>query len=332
MLYHVRALEVNVGRLEVEDFNDAVKLVADCYRGGYPLTLNPIFEVRKIGTYMTIQTSPALKHIAEAYYGLKAVVDDRLVGVLISRLPYPETRNIAEVHLVCTAEGYRKRGVGSEMLAEFKRYWLSRDVEKFMAIVFEDNKPALRFFEANGFKRSHENAILEMRVRYEFREWREPGVAIRPPSKGDYELVDRFILRYLKDVGDVEAVESFDEVKPSKFRVGRGGFTQLVSRLFRKPDYDEQIAVSNGRILSHYGIALSRSDGIGRIEVRTVKNMWGKPVEALMVVKAVNTLYRRGARRIYAAVPKIRAETIEAFRRIGFSFIGNALVMKHEYK
>ena len=328
----MRALEISVDRLGVKDFNDAVKLVANCYRDGYPLTLNPIFEVRKIGTYMTIQTSPALKRMAEAYYGLKATVDGKLAGVLISRLPYPETRNIAEVHLICTAEEYRRRGVGSKMLNELREYWASRGVGRFMAIVFEENKPALRFFEANGFERFHENAILKMEAKYEFREWSEPDIAIRPPNRVEYGLVDEFILGYLREVGDVDAVESFDEIKPSNFRVEGERFSGWISRLFRKPEYEEQIAVSDGRILSHYGIALSRSDGIGRIEVRTARDMWGKPVEALMAVKAINTLYRQGARIIYTAIPKIRGKTIETFRRMGFSLVGNAIVMKNKYK
>ncbi len=325
-------MKIGIDRLEVEDFKEAVRLVANCYRDGYPLTLNPIFEVRKIGTYMTIQTSPALKLLAEAYHGLKATVDGKLAGVLISRLPYPETRNIAEVHLICTAEEYRRRGVGTRMLDEFREYWAGRGVGRFMAIVFEENKPAVLFFEANGFERSYENAILRMEAKYEFREWSEPDIAIRPPDSGEYGLVDEFVLGYLREVGDVDAVESFEEIKPSNFRVAGGGFPGWISRLFRKPSYDEQIAVSGGRILAHYGIALSKNDGIGRVEVRTARDMWGKPVEALMAVKAINTLYRRGARTIYTAIPKMREKTIENFRRIGFSLVGNAIVMKNKYQ
>lgn len=90
--------------------------------------------------------------------GMVAEHDDRVVGFMI----YELTKNRIQVLNFATSDEYRRRGVGTQMIAKLIGKLSSQRRTRITLEVRETNLPAQLFFRANGFR-----AVSVLRSFYE---------------------------------------------------------------------------------------------------------------------------------------------------------------------
>jgi len=67
----------------------------------------------------------------------------------------------AYLGLMYTLPQYRGQGINGRIIADLKRWAVSRGLNEIRLTVYQDNEPALRAYEKAGFKRH----LVEMRLR-----------------------------------------------------------------------------------------------------------------------------------------------------------------------
>jgi RimJ/RimL family protein N-acetyltransferase len=82
-----------------------------------------------------------------------AEINDGIVGRLsVGRDPHPASTHVADLGLM-VAKGHRRRGIGRALLERAVEWARVADVWKLELHVFPYNEPAIRLYEAFGFRR-----------------------------------------------------------------------------------------------------------------------------------------------------------------------------------
>lgn len=83
-----------------------------------------------------------------------ALAQNRIVGYLAGSINVQDsyvTKSLAEVENLFILEDYRKYGIGSKLLAEFKQYCLENNIEEIKVTASAKNLDAIKFYNKNGF-------------------------------------------------------------------------------------------------------------------------------------------------------------------------------------
>jgi putative acetyltransferase len=81
-----------------------------------------------------------------------AEVDDQIVARLsIGRDPHPASSHVADLGLM-VAKGHRRRGIGRALMEQAVEWARGANVWKLELHVFPHNEPAIRLYEAFGFR------------------------------------------------------------------------------------------------------------------------------------------------------------------------------------
>lgn len=94
-----------------------------------------------------IEPSDRLVSIVADYNGA-------VVGYLNGRIRQPHSAYLgkrAEIENMCVAAAFRGRGIGTQLIDEFKVWAYSKGAERLIVEAFSGNDQALRFYEKNGF-------------------------------------------------------------------------------------------------------------------------------------------------------------------------------------
>lgn len=95
----------------------------------------------------------AARRSADAVVLLAESEGGHVVGRLsLARDPHPASAHVADLGLMVAA-GHRRRGVGQTLLAAATDWARANGVEKLELHVFPHNEPAIRLYEAFGFRR-----------------------------------------------------------------------------------------------------------------------------------------------------------------------------------
>ena len=82
-----------------------------------------------------------------------AVDGDRLIGYLAGDIidePFCTTKAFAKLKNIYVDKDYRRRGIGKELLKEFKAYCTERNIEEIRVTTNSKNTNAREFYESNG--------------------------------------------------------------------------------------------------------------------------------------------------------------------------------------
>jgi len=82
-----------------------------------------------------------------------AEAEDEIVGRLsVGRDPHPASAHVADLGLM-VAKGHRRRGIGRALLEQAVEWARGVGVSKLELHVFPHNEPAIRLYDAFGFRR-----------------------------------------------------------------------------------------------------------------------------------------------------------------------------------
>lgn len=84
-----------------------------------------------------------------------ALYKDKIIGYLAGSINVQGsyvTKSLAEVDNMFILEEYRKYGVGSRLINEFKKYCISNNIEELKVTASAKNINAIEFYKKNGLK------------------------------------------------------------------------------------------------------------------------------------------------------------------------------------
>lgn len=83
-----------------------------------------------------------------------ALAEDKIIGYLAGSINIQHsyvTKSLAEVDNMFILEDYRKYGIGSKLMNEFKKYCIQNSIEELKVTASAKNSNAIKFYKKNGF-------------------------------------------------------------------------------------------------------------------------------------------------------------------------------------
>lgn len=83
-----------------------------------------------------------------------ALTENKIVGYLAGSVNIQNsyvTKSLAEVDNMFILEDYRKYGIGSKLMNEFKQYCIQNSIEELKVTASAKNSNAIKFYKKNGF-------------------------------------------------------------------------------------------------------------------------------------------------------------------------------------
>ena len=80
--------------------------------------------------------------------------DNKVVGFIDGNVPDDEwwyKEKVAYINHLCVDFSYRKKGIATELMAEFEKVAKELDAKNLRLLAFPNNKPAVTFYKKNGF-------------------------------------------------------------------------------------------------------------------------------------------------------------------------------------
>ena len=131
-LKDIQNLNNQLFELEYNNFDPSLKV-------GWPFTKEGV-------KYFTNMLSNEIVYIA--------IVENKIIGYLAGRI-YIEsscvTNSLAEVDNMFILEDYRKYGIGSKLMDEFKQCCMKNNIEELKVTASAKNIKAIDFYNKNGF-------------------------------------------------------------------------------------------------------------------------------------------------------------------------------------
>lgn len=84
-----------------------------------------------------------------------AIDDDKIIGYLAGSVNIENsyvTKSLAEVDNMFILEEYRKYGIGSKLMNQFKEYCVKNNIEELKVTASAKNHNAIEFYKKNGFE------------------------------------------------------------------------------------------------------------------------------------------------------------------------------------
>ena len=91
------------------------------------------------------------------FYGILAEENDKITGVLISRLinRLAKSKDILFVDDLIVNKDYRRNGIGKLLLQNATNYAIDKNCETIELVSYITNENSHRFYESNGFKKQY---------------------------------------------------------------------------------------------------------------------------------------------------------------------------------
>lgn len=128
-------------KLELKDLEEVFEL------------LNELYENKIEYSIFVEKYKLSLKD--DNFYGIVAVENNKVVGVLISRLinRLAKKKNILFIDDLIVNEKYRNTGIGKILIKDATDYAVNKDCESIELTSLISNSNAHRFYENNGFEK-----------------------------------------------------------------------------------------------------------------------------------------------------------------------------------
>lgn len=132
-LKEIQELNNQLFKLEYDNFDPSLKV-------GWP------FEKEGIEYFSDMLTNEIV---------FIALVDDIIVGYLAGSINVESsyvTKTLAELDNMFILESYRKYGIGTKLINEFKGYCKKRQIQEIKVTASAKNSNAINFYRKNGFE------------------------------------------------------------------------------------------------------------------------------------------------------------------------------------
>lgn len=130
-----------IKKIELKDLEEVFEL------------LNELYEYKIEYSIFNEKYKSILKD--DNFYGIVAIEDEKIVGVLTSRLinRLARKKNILFIDDLIVNKAYRNKHIGKLLIENATEYAISRDCESLELTSLIENVNAHRFYENNGFKK-----------------------------------------------------------------------------------------------------------------------------------------------------------------------------------
>ena len=95
-----------------------------------------------------------------------ALIENKIVGYLAGSVNIQNsyvTKSLAEVDNMFISEDYRKYGIGSKLMNEFKKYCIQNNIEELKVTASAKNSNAINFYKKNGFEEFEITLMQELK-------------------------------------------------------------------------------------------------------------------------------------------------------------------------
>ena len=132
---------MNIRKIKLEDLDSVFEL------------LNELYENKKEYSKFTQKYKESLED--SSFYGIVAIEDNKVVGVLISRIinRLAKKKNILFIDDLIVNEKCRNIGIGKLLIQTATAYAISKDCGALELTSMIQNINAHRFYENNGFEK-----------------------------------------------------------------------------------------------------------------------------------------------------------------------------------
>ncbi len=143
-------MDIKIKKANMEDFQKVQELNHKLFELEYEFydsSLNVGWTYEKEGNNY-------FKNMIENEIVFLAIIDDEIVGYLagsICEMSYTKDK-LAELDNMFVIEEYRKYGIGTKLIDEFKKYCLDKGLDSIKVTASSKNKNAIAFYIKNGFE------------------------------------------------------------------------------------------------------------------------------------------------------------------------------------
>ena len=120
----------------------------------FELEYNNFDSALKVGWTFEEKGTSYFKDMLENEIVYIALDKDNVVGYLAGSINIQGsyvTKSLAEVDNMFILEDYRKYGIGSKLMNEFKQYCIENNIEELKVTAYAKNSNARKFYKKNGF-------------------------------------------------------------------------------------------------------------------------------------------------------------------------------------
>ena len=146
---------------ELERVNELRKQVNDLHVEGEPEIFKPGFPKELSDHINTVWNDPEQRIVVNERDGVICGFAV-LHHIVRPETPFMFVRDYLDIDEFCVDEAYRRTGVGTEMIAFIRSYAREQGFDRIELNMWEFNKDALAFYEAEGFRTYRR--YMEMRV------------------------------------------------------------------------------------------------------------------------------------------------------------------------
>jgi len=131
--------------LEIQKLNDSL----------FDLEYNSYDDTLKLGWALEKEGQEYFKYMIEKQIVFVAQIEEKIVGYLagsISEQITYITETFAELDNMCICDEYRKIGIGTLLIDEFKNYCQEKNIQNIRVTASSKNVNAIQFYIKNGFE------------------------------------------------------------------------------------------------------------------------------------------------------------------------------------
>ena len=121
----------------------------------FELEYNEFDSSLKVGWTFKEEGTQYFTHMLENEIVYIGIEDNNIVGYLAGSINIKNsyiTKTLAEIDNMFIAEKYRRSGLGSELIKEFKNYCIGKGIEEIKVTASAKNSNAINFYKKNGFE------------------------------------------------------------------------------------------------------------------------------------------------------------------------------------
>lgn len=137
-------IEIIIKKATIENLNEIQELNNQLFE----LEYNNFDSSLKVGTeYFSNMLNNQVVFIA--------LVDNSIVGYLAGSINVESsyvTKSLAELDNMFILEDYRKYGIGTKLVTEFKKYCLNKGIQEIKVTASARNNNAINFYKKNSFE------------------------------------------------------------------------------------------------------------------------------------------------------------------------------------
>ena len=142
---------INIRRANINDLN----AVQESNNSLFELEFNNFDDTLKLGWPFEKDGKEYFEYMIKNEIVFVAEVEEKIVGYLAGSICEPIsyiTESFAELDNMCIDDEYRRFGIGTLLINEFKKYCKEKNIQNIKVTASAKNSRAIQFYMKNGFE------------------------------------------------------------------------------------------------------------------------------------------------------------------------------------